>query len=66
MQRILRVREVVHTVGLSRSRIYDLIRRKEFPAPIAISERAVGWPDTVITQWIDARVAAAQQQQASE
>jgi prophage regulatory protein len=63
MQRFLRIHEVAKTVGLSRSRIYDLIRRKEFPAPAPISDRAVAWTDTSIQKWIDERVAAAQQQQ---
>jgi prophage regulatory protein len=66
MQRLLRCPEVVKVVGLSRSRIYDLIRQKRFPAPIPVYDgaRAVAWPSCQIEAWVEGRIAAAEQQPA--
>lgn len=57
---ILRVPEVSHDTGLSRSTIYSLVKRGEFPAPISLSERAVGWLSSDIQAWIEQRAAASQ------
>jgi predicted DNA-binding transcriptional regulator AlpA len=32
------------------------IKDGSFPKPIHISKRAFGWPDSVITDWIDQRI----------
>ncbi len=39
--RLLRLPEVVHRVGLSRTTIYSLISTGEFPRQIVIAPRAV-------------------------
>jgi prophage regulatory protein len=65
MQRILRCPEVVKTVGLSRSRIYDLIKRGEFPPPFPLGKRAVGWSSTAVERWVEEKVAAGEQQPAA-
>lgn len=50
--RLLRLPEVIKHVGLKKSAIYDKIRRKEFPKPVAISTRARAWHASKIAQWI--------------
>jgi prophage regulatory protein len=55
---ILRRRQVEARTGLSRSTIYLKISRQEFPAPIHLGVRAVGWPEAAIEQWLQERVAA--------
>ncbi len=57
-RRFLRLNDVKHHVGLGRSAIYDKIKRGEFPAPINLGSRAVGWLSDEITAWIDERVEA--------
>jgi prophage regulatory protein len=57
MSRILRIKEVSAKVGLPRSSIYRLIPHGEFPHPIRLSEKAVGWRDSEIDEWIDRRAA---------
>ncbi len=52
MKKILRREEVCKKVRLSKSTIYRMIRKKEFPAPINLSERRVGWLDKDIDKWI--------------
>jgi len=56
--RFLRLPEVKLRTGLSRSYIYRQITQGRFPKSIEIGARAVGWIDTEIDAWIDARIAA--------
>ncbi|HEU5340158.1 AlpA family transcriptional regulator [Edaphobacter sp.] len=53
-----RLPRVQARVGLSRSAIYELIAKGQFPRPIKLSARAVGWPDGDIDNWLRQRVAA--------
>lgn len=50
-ERIYRRKEVEALFGLSRSTIYALMARGEFPRPVRISARAVGWPETALVRW---------------
>jgi prophage regulatory protein len=54
---ILRLPELCKRLGLGRSSIYALIQRGEFPRPIPLSARAVGWSAAEIEQWIAERAA---------
>ena len=56
--RILRRKEVEAIVGLSRSSIYELIARKQFPAPIKLGLRSVGWLRHEVVAWLEAQVLA--------
>lgn len=49
---ILRLPAVKSRTGLSRSTIYLRISQGTFPRPIRLGDRAVGWLDTTIDQWI--------------
>lgn len=55
VERILRRREVEQRVGLSRSTLYYYIQRNEFPAPVRLGPRAVGWRESQIDRWIEER-----------
>ena len=57
-QRIIRLPEVKEMTGLSRSTIYLRISKGAFPQSISLGERAVGWLEADVKQWLDARVAA--------
>lgn len=52
----LRLPDVRARVGLSRSQIYKMIAKGTFPAPIALSERAVAWDEESIDAWMDSRM----------
>ncbi len=54
---ILRLPQVKHKIGLSRSAIYQLISLGEFPKQIKLGERSSGWLDSEINQWITQRIA---------
>ena len=53
--RILRRPEVEARTGLSRSTIYLWIQQGEFPRPVALGARLVGWRESDITAWLEAR-----------
>lgn len=55
-KKIIRLPAVKALTGLSRSTIYLWVRDKEFPAPISLGERAVGWIESEILSWIDQRI----------
>jgi prophage regulatory protein len=52
---IVRMRQLIPMVGLSRSSIYRFISLKQFPAPIRLGDKAVGWRVDEIEDWINAR-----------
>jgi len=41
--RILRIADVVRKTGMSRSTIYQRLRSRDFPAPVELGPRAVGF-----------------------
>ena len=57
-QVVLRFPAVKARVGLSRSSIYLKISRQEFPRPVLLGARAVGWVESDIAEWIAQRIAA--------
>ncbi len=54
---ILRRDDVERVTGLGRSTIYDWMAKGEFPAPIKLGGRAVGWPESEIAAWLESRKA---------
>ncbi len=52
---ILRRPAVELMTGLSRSTIYQQIADKDFPKPLKLGKRAVGWRESDIVQWLDSR-----------
>jgi len=50
-KKIYRLPEVITMTGLSRSSIYLRISTNEFPKPIKIGRRAVGWPEDSLIEW---------------
>jgi prophage regulatory protein len=53
---ILRLPAVKQRTGLSRSTIYLRVNDGTFPKPIHLGERAIGWVETDIEQWLEARI----------
>jgi prophage regulatory protein len=57
--RALRLREVADRTGLSKTHIYRLIQRGQFPTPARLSERVVAWDEAAVNAWLSERFAAA-------
>ncbi len=53
---ILRLKDLQQRVKLSRSTIYAKIAAGDFPSPITLGPRAVGWLESDIQRWITSRV----------
>ena len=58
---ILRRPQVEQRTGLSRSTLYQYIKDGDFPKPVRLGLRAVGWLESDISEWIAARVKGARQ-----
>lgn len=54
----LRRRAVEQLTGLSRSTIYDLMAKGQFPRPVRLTGKAVAWPESAIAEWLASRKAA--------
>lgn len=52
-KRILRLPEVKTITGLSRSTIYLKMSKGEFPKSISLGERAIGWIEGDIQDWLN-------------
>lgn len=53
---ILRLPQVLSKTGLSKSTLYARAARDEFPRPIRLGARAVGWLESEIDEWLTAQV----------
>ena len=54
--KVLRLPSVKDKSGLSRSTIYLRIKKGEFPKPISLGDRAVGWLEKDIDDWLDQKI----------
>lgn len=55
---ILRLPGVTASTGLSRSTIYLRISQGEFPTPVKLGGRAVGWVQTEVQEWLQRQIEA--------
>ncbi len=55
IDRILRCHDVLTATGLSRSTIYRMMESGEFPKPTKLGVRAIGWRESSVIDWIEAR-----------
>ena len=51
IKKMYRLTEVMDMTGLSRSSIYLRVSTDEFPKPVKIGRRAIGWPEESIIAW---------------
>lgn len=54
---IIRLPSVIKLTGLSRSAIYDMIAKGDFPKQIKLTTRSSGWLQSEVDQWINDRIA---------
>lgn len=58
---ILRLPDVKARVGLSRSTIYLRITQGNFPKPVPLGGRAVGWVESEIEEWLTLQIETSRQ-----
>ena len=52
---MLRAPEVMARTGLSRVTIWRRVRAGTFPPPTELGENSIGWPESLITSWLEER-----------
>jgi len=45
--------EVSASIGLSKTKLYELIKSGDFPAPIPLSSNCVRWRSDEVANWMD-------------
>ncbi|MEL7802756.1 AlpA family transcriptional regulator [Sulfitobacter pontiacus] len=53
--KILRCQDVQEVTGLSRSTIYRMMNRDDFPQATKLGIRAIGWRQSAVDSWIEGR-----------
>ena len=56
--RVLRLPAVETAVGFKKSKLYELIQEGQFPQPVRLSNKSVGWLADEVQAWINARAAS--------
>jgi prophage regulatory protein len=57
VRRFLRLHEVKQATGLGHATIYEWMARGDFPKPVPLGGRRVGWIDAEILDWQNKRIA---------
>ncbi len=57
MTQLMKLRAVIETTGVSRSHIYALAQKGQFPKPVKLTERSSAWVASEVQEWIDTRIA---------
>ena len=50
---MLRARDVLRIIGLSRSTLKRMVLEGRFPKPVRLSPRRIGWPARDVKAWLD-------------
>lgn len=56
MVAVLRLRDVIERVRLSKSTVYAKVAEGSFPAPVRLSARAVGFIESEVDAWLKDRI----------
>ena len=59
LDKFLRIAGVIAATGLGRATIYELMAEGKFPRPVKlmVGSKAVGWLESEIVEWQEARIA---------
>lgn len=53
--KLLRANDVIKILGISLVTLWRMRRAGQFPEPVSISVRAVGWKEATIHEWVESR-----------
>lgn len=54
-EKIYRVNEVIEKTGLPKSTLYAKMKDGDFPRPIKLGKRAVGWKSKKVHLWVETK-----------
>jgi prophage regulatory protein len=55
-EKILRWPDLHSKIGLCRSQISNLVRNSDFPKPIKLGQRASGWLESEVSNWLVSQI----------
>jgi len=58
-ERLLRLRDVLAIVGMSRAHVYNLIKQGIFPRPIALGSNCARWVQSEVQAWVSDSIVTA-------
>lgn len=58
MHQLMKINSLIASTKMSRSQIYALVQKGEFPRPIKLSERSSAWVSAEVQEWIDVKIQA--------
>jgi len=64
MTHLIKLKTVIETTGVSRSHIYALAQKGQFPKPVKLTERSSAWVVAEVEEWIESRIALRDQEAA--
>lgn len=64
--RLLKLPEVEHIAGIKKSTIYALMAEGNFPQRVRITRRLSVWPESEVFEWVNARIRASRDQEATQ
>lgn len=56
MTKFIKLASVISMTGLSKSSIYAMMKKGEFPKCVTIGARAVAWVEAEIQLWIEEKI----------
>ncbi|KZY92472.1 hypothetical protein A3752_06740 [Oleiphilus sp. HI0081] len=56
--RIIKLNIVKEHTSLSKSAIYDKVKKGEFPKPVKLGPRSSGWAEHMVQDWINEQIEA--------
>jgi len=51
-QKILSIRDICHLIQRDRRTLWCWVKSNQFPDPIRMNGRTVGWPENVYQEWL--------------
>lgn len=54
--KILRCKEVEKKLSIGHSKIYRMIEENQFPRPIKLGPKSVGWLESEIDEWVQEKI----------
>lgn len=54
---LIKLNNVIAITGVSRSHIYALAQKGQFPKPVKLTERSSAWVESEVQDWIESRIA---------
>lgn len=62
---LLRLRDVEAKTALRKSKIYQMVKDGDFPAPIALTTKSKAWIGSEVNGWVRDKIAASRQGEAA-